>query len=170
MSEDAQPTMEDLYPNGRGYHDAHEGYIGAVADALTAGGFPAADWHADPNDPRDGAIELDLDRQGTIDGKPIWPHDEVWVAWTEDRGWFVLTINDPHGRDSRFVYDLGVERVASPSTVVLAVAEQAGLTVELAGDGHPDVDFPWHVFDDDEVPFELALRHYATEIGDEDRG
>lgn len=46
-------------------------------------------------------------------------------------------------------------------TVVLEVAEQAGLTLELADDGHPDADFPDHAFEDDDVPFELALRHYA---------
>ena len=55
--------MQDLYPNGSGYHNAHEAYIGAVADCLDANGFPVADWFADPNDPRDGTIQLDLERQ-----------------------------------------------------------------------------------------------------------
>lgn len=138
----------------------HEAYIGAVARALYNAGFPTADHHADDNDPRDGAIELDLTKQGAVDGKPIWPHDEVWVGWTEDRSWFLLTIDDPHGRDSRFVYDLGVALVASPVTVAIAVGEQAGLTLNLADDGHPDVDFPDHACEDDDPAFEAALAHY----------
>lgn len=163
MSEDITPTMDDLYPGGSGYHDAHGPYIAAVAAALESAGFPI-NWHnADPNDPRDGAIDLDLERQGTIDGQPIWSHDEVTVGWTEDRGWFLVTVDDPHGRDNRFVYDLGVPVVASPRSVVLAVAEKAGLTLELDDDGHLDVDFPSHTFEDDDPAFELALRRYAQD-------
>jgi hypothetical protein len=137
-----------------------EAYIGAVAAALTAAGLPAGDWHADDNDPRDGGIELDLTRQGTIDGNLVWPHDEVWVGWNEDRGWFLLTVDDPHGRDSRFVYDLGVARVASPVTVAIAVGEKAGLALQLDDDGHPDADFPDHDCGDDNPEFEAALAHY----------
>lgn len=162
MTDSTTPTMEDLYPGGRGYHQAHEAYIAAVAAALEAAGFPV-NWHnADANDPRDGAIDLDLERQGHIDGQPIWSHDEVTVGWTEDRGWFLVTVNDPHGRDSRFVYDLGLCRVAAPRSVALAVAEKAGLTLELDDDGYRDVDFSEHQFEDDDPAFELALRHYAV--------
>jgi hypothetical protein len=138
----------------------HEAYIDAVARALDGAGFKSGDSHADDNDPRDGAIELDLDRQGTIDGKPIWPHDEVWVGWSEDRGWHLLTVDDPHGRNSRFVYELGLVRVASPWSVVMAVAEKAGLTLELPDDGHPDADFPEHTCEEDTPAFEAALRRY----------
>ncbi|MER7331777.1 MULTISPECIES: DUF6292 family protein [unclassified Micromonospora] len=157
------PTMNELYGEGPGWYRAHVPYIRAVARALAAAGFPVADWDADPNQPRDGNIALDLTRQGTIDGQPIWSHDEVNVGWNEDRGWFLNTVDDPHSRDSRYVYDLGIERVASPASVALAVAEKAGLTVNLAmeGDGHPDVDFPDHHCEEDDVPFELALRRYA---------
>lgn len=169
---DTAVTMGDLYPAGRGYHSAHEPYISSVAAALEAAGFPVESWHADPNDPRDGNIALDMGRQGTIDGHPIWGHDEVHVGWQEERGWFLLTIDEREpvqhddGRwhtDSRFVYDLGRETVASPCSVVLSVAEKAGLTLELDDDGHPDADFPNHrqADDDEDVAFELALRHYA---------
>lgn len=154
-------TMEDLYPDGAGYHRAHEAYIQAVADALDEAGFKVDDWHADPNDPRDGWIGFDMDRQGRVDGNPLWQYDEVGVGWSEDRGWHLLTIDDPHGRDSRFVTEFAIARVASPATVVLEVAEQAGLTLEVADDGHPDADFPEHSFEDDDVPFEQALRHYG---------
>jgi len=157
--------MADLYPDGRGYHEAHEPYIAAVAAALDAAGFPTADFYADPNDPRDGAIKLDLGRQGTIGGQPIWRHDEVWIGWQEERGWWLLTEDRrPNGQDpSRFVYGLGVATVAAPRSVVLGVAERAGLTLELDDDGHPDVDFPGHQFTDDNVPLELALRHYRQD-------
>jgi uncharacterized protein DUF6292 len=139
----------------------HEAYIGAVADYLNANGFPVADWHADDNDPRDGNIALDMVRQGTIDGKPIWPHDEVHVGWTENRGWFLLTIDDRDGRDSRFVYDLPVARLASPYTVADEVAGKAGLTLALPDCGFPDLDFPEHVCEDDDNPvFEAALARY----------
>lgn len=162
------PTMDGLYPNGSGYHSAHEPYIAAVVAALDAAGFPVDNWSAEPNDPRDGFAELDLGKQGVIDGKPVWLHDEVAVCWQEERGWWVLTVDDPLGRDSRFVYPLGVATVASPATVVLAVAEQAGITLELAGDGHPDVDFPGHEFDAENLALELALRHYAEPKEDAD--
>lgn len=165
------PTMADLYPNGRGYHEAHKPYIGAVAAALDAAGLPTKDWYADPNDPRDGAIQIDVAR-AVIDGKQVFGYDEVWVGWQEERGWTLLTVTEydkPRfnkgnwDTDSRNVYDLNCTLVASPSSVVLAVAEHAGLTLELADDGHPDVDFPGHSFEDDNVPLELALRRYASQ-------
>ena len=159
---DTTPTMNDLYGGeGPGWFHAHTPYIRAVAAALTAAGLPVDRWDADPNSPRDGNIALDLDRQGTIDGQPVWSHDEVNVGWTEDRGWFLNTVDDPHGRDSRWVFDLGIARVASPATVAVAVAEKAGLTVTVDGDGYPDVDFPDHDCEEDDIPFELALRRYA---------
>lgn len=160
---DTAPTMNDLYGEGPTWYEAHVPYIRAVATTLTAAGFPVDRWDADPNNPRDGNIALDLNRQGSIDGRPVWSHDEVNVGWTEDRGWFLNTVDYPHGRDSRHVYDFGIERVASPMSVMLALAEKAGLVVNLAmeDDGHPDVDFPDHVCEEDDVAFELALRRYA---------
>jgi len=164
-------TMGDLYPNGRGYHSAHEPYIAAVVAALDAAGFPVDNWSAEPNDPRDGFAELNLNRQAVIDGKVMWPHDEVAVCWQEERGWWVLTVtkfDEPRlnkgnwQTDQRNVFELGVATVASPATVVLAVAEKAGLTLELADDGHPDLDFPDHHFEESDVALELALRHYAA--------
>lgn len=53
-------TLEDLYPDGRGYHQAHEAHIGAVAQAVAAAGYPVDDWSAEPNDPRDGFIGLNV--------------------------------------------------------------------------------------------------------------
>jgi hypothetical protein len=148
------------------YHKRHEAYVAAVADALASAGFASQYHFADANDPRDGAVELDLEQIHARFGPSVWSHDEVSVCWQEDRGWYVVTVDDPHGRDSRFAYDLGVERIASPATVVVAVAEQAGVNVEVAADSHPDVDFAGHNFDDGDdngVPeFEAALLHYIA--------
>lgn len=149
--------MNDLYPGSAGYHRAHEAYIGAVAEALDAAGFKTDLVGADPNDPRDGWIGFDMDRQGTIDGKPIWSYDEVGVGWSEDRGWHLLFIDGP---DSRLVEWLSVGTLASPETVVRAVAEKAGLTLDVPGDGFPDLDFPEHTFEQDDIPFEQALARY----------
>jgi len=151
-------TMEDLYPGGAGYHSAHEAYLHAVAAALAAAGFPNDGGNAEANDPRDGFVDLDLERLGSI-----WPDDEeVAVCWQEERGWWILTITDPARSNGRFVYELGVATIASPSTVVAAVAERAGLSIDVAADEHPDADFSEHAFEDDDVPFELALRHYVA--------
>ncbi len=146
------------------YHKAHEPYVHAVADTLAAAGFPNGGGNADPNDPRDGFVDLDLDKLGQIDGKPIWPgQQQVAVCWQEERGWWLLTVADTASSDGRFVYHLGVATIAAPSTVVAAVAEQAGLNIDVVDDGgRQDVDFPDHQQGDEEDPaFEAALAVYA---------
>lgn len=158
MTETQPPTMTDLYPDGRGYHKAHEGYMRAVAAAFTASGLTPLDWHADANDPRDGAIQLDPDDFGHR-------HDEVWVCWQEERRWSVLTVDKrDSGEDSRFVYDLDAGTVFSPESVVRSFAERMGvhLAQDPPADDYPDVDFPDHTFDEDNVALELALRRYAA--------
>lgn len=154
-------TMEDLYPGGAGYHSAHQPYMTAVAAALAAAGFPNDGGNAEANDPRDGFVDLDLEQLEPVDGKPLWAVEQVAVCWQEERGWWLLAVADTTSSDGRFVYPLGVATVAAPSTVVAAVAEQAGLPVDVTGDEHPDVYFPDHVFEDEDVVFELALGHYA---------
>ncbi len=159
---DTTPTMADLYPGGRGYHDAHGPYISAVADALKAEGFHIDEWNADANDPRDGFIGIDTARmRETHPDNPLWANEEVFAAWTEDRGWALVTVKDTSSSDNRYVFDLLVGKVASPANVASEVAEKVGDGVSGIGDDHPDLDFPGHSFEDDDVPFELALRHYA---------
>lgn len=160
-----QPIMTDLYPGGFGYHSAHEAYIGAVAEALTTEGFHVDDWAADANDPRDGFIGLHVAMSGELHpGNPIWRNEEVNVGWSEDRGWCLVTVKDSHHSDGRYVYDLPVGRLASPANVASEVAEKVGDGVSGNTDDHPDLDFPEHSFDVDDVPFELALRHYAGTV------
>lgn len=156
-------TMQDLYPGGAGYHDAHEAYIGAVAEALANEGFPVDDWSAEPNDPRDGFASINVHAmRETHPDNPIWSNDEVNVAWTEDRGWCLVTVEESHRSNGRYVYDLLIGRVASPANVASEVAEKVGDGVSGNTDDHPDLDFPEHTFEDDDVPFELALRHYGS--------
>ncbi len=154
-------TMNDLYPGGRGYHQAHEAYLSTVAQAIAAAGYPVNDWSAEPNDPRDGFISLNVNVLSESSTLPIWTNEEVNVAWTEDRGWCLVTVTESHRSNGRFVYDLEVPRVASPSEVALAVAEQVGEDVTVPSDGYPDADFPEHTFEDDDVPFEQALARYT---------
>jgi len=143
------------------YHRAHEPYIRTVAAALAAAGFPNDGGNAEPNDPRDGFIDLDLERLRTIDGEPIWTVQQVAVCWQEERGWWLLTVADTTSNDGRYVYGLDVATIAAPSTVVAAVAEKAGLNIEVAACGYPDVDSSAHEFDEDDPEFEAALAVYA---------
>lgn len=147
-------TMDDLYPDGRGYHQAHEPYLRAVADALTGAGIRVMEWHAEPNDPRDGAIRVNL---FGLD------YDEVWLGWQEERGWTVLLIEERQGREpSRWVYRIDAGNVFSPESVVRAFGEHMGITVDPRPDSFPDLDFPRHEYDDDDVAFEMALHRYAN--------
>jgi hypothetical protein len=145
-------TMDDLYPAGKGYHRAHEPYMRAVAEALEAAGVKVLDWYADPNDPRDGAIQVASDAA-----------DEVWLGWQEERGWTLLCIDERSGgqQPTRLVRDLGAGTVYSPESVVRAYGQEMGVVVDPPGDRFPDVDFPQHEAEVDNVELELALRRYA---------
>ncbi len=152
------------------YHERHHGYMTAVAAALEAAGFVNDGGNADPNDPRDGFIDLDLDKlPRREDGDVPWPSDQqVGVCWQEERGWWILTVTDTTSSNGRYVYELDVATIAAPSTVARAVAEKAGVTVDVADDEYPDADFPGHQFDDHQFTdgvdpaFEAALDRYNT--------
>jgi hypothetical protein len=141
------------------YHETHGPYIAAVAAALAAAGFPNDGGNAEPNDPRDGFIDLDLEPLRSA--APSWTAEQVAVCWQEERGWWLLTVADTTSSAGRYVYGLDVATIAAPSTVVAAVAEKAGLNIEVAACGYPDVDFSAHEFDEDDPEFEAALAVYA---------
>jgi hypothetical protein len=154
MSEQA---MEDLYPAGKGYHQAHEPYLATVVDAFEKAGFEVITWFADANDPRDGAIQLDPEALRTS-------ADEVWVCWQEERRWYILTEYErgSGSEPAKIVHDAICDTVASPETVARAVLGHFKVSTDgVRADGHPDVDFPDHEFDTDNVALELALRRYA---------
>lgn len=151
-------TLNEMYPADAkvGYHDAHAAYLDAVADALRGAGFEPTDWWADPNDPRDGWIEI----------RPVGVYadfDEVGLGWSEDRGWHVLAVDKRRAgmrEDARYVFDVTPSRIPSPQTVVAEFAAMAGVEVEVPADDHPDADFLHHTFEDDDIEFEQALAHY----------
>lgn len=152
-----EQTMEMLYPGGKGYHEAHEPYLGAVAAAFEAAGVEVITWFADANDPRDGAIQIDPAAVGS-------GADEVWVCWQEERRWYILTEHERAGgqEPAKVVVECICDTVASPETVVTSTLEHFKVSTEaVPGDDHPDVDFPDHTFDADNVALELALRRYA---------
>jgi hypothetical protein len=102
-------------------------YIRAVAAALEDAGVPVADWRADDGTVPDGWIPFDLARQVRLQGRPVWDHDEAGAGWSEDRGWYLLTVDDPAGRNVRSVHPLAVPPAAAPEVVARAVATRAGL-------------------------------------------
>jgi hypothetical protein len=136
------------------YHDAHNAYIEACADAIRAAGYHVINAWGDPNDPRDGCIEI------TPTGKYAG-YDELFLAWNEERGWNLVTGN---GRDNRNAHDMGLALVASPSSVAREFAEMSGAIVLPAHDDHPDLDFD-HEFETDDPAFEAALAHYEPTTG-----
>lgn len=102
-------------------------YLRAVAEALEQAGIPVADWRADGGTVQDGWIPFDLARQTRLHGRIVWDHDAAGAGWSEEHGWFVLTVDDPGGRDARTVTRLDVGVFAPPPVVARAVARNAGL-------------------------------------------
>lgn len=139
---------------------AHAGYIRAVAAALEAAGVPVADWRADGGLPRDGWIPFDLARQVPLHGRVVWDHDEAGAGWSEERGWYLLTVDDPAGRDVRTVHVLETPVIAAPRAVAVAVAVAAGLR-DSADEGGSGPDFPGHRAGVADPAFEEALLRYS---------
>lgn len=158
---EATMTMEDLYPNGAGYHQSHEPYLRAVADAFERAGCEVITWYANGNDPRDGAVQIDPTAVNS-------DADEVWVCWQEERRWYILTEHERPGQESvKVVEECICDTVASPETVVRATLEHFKVPTEaVPADGYPDVDFHGHEFDTDNVALELALRRYRSDSDD----
>ena len=139
---------------------AHAGYIRAVAGALEAAGIPVADWRADAGEPRDGWIPFDLARQVRLHGRPVWDQDEAGIGWSEDGGWYLLTVDDPGGRGVRATRKLDLATVAAPASVARAVARLASLALPPVGGEGPDRDFPGHRAEVPDSAFEDALLAY----------
>ncbi|MFC4071290.1 DUF6292 family protein [Actinoplanes subglobosus] len=140
----------------------HAAYIRAVAGALESAGIPVADWRADSGPARDGWIPFDLARQVRLHGRPVWDHDEAGAGWSEERGWYLLTVDDPAGRGVRTVAALAVATVASPGAVARSVASLAGLPGPAPLAGEVEADFPGRRAGTDDPAFEAALEHYAA--------
>ncbi|MEV4283636.1 DUF6292 family protein [Actinoplanes xinjiangensis] len=165
-----------MTPDGDATRSAHSGYIRAVAAALEDAGVPVADWRADSGSPRDGWIPFDLARQVRLHGRPVWDHDEAGAGWSEERGWYLLTVDDPAGRGVRTVEALAVPMIAAPGAVARAVTSLAGLCApggpraeagaDFPGLGGPraeaGADFPGHRAGVPDPAFEAALLRYSA--------
>jgi len=138
---------------------SHKAYIAAVVAAFEAAKLTVLNWHADDYDPRGGAIQLDPDQLNV-------GHEETWVAWREDRGWFVTTEDERGGGQdpARYVYDLDCVNLCNPVGVVrevcvfFAVAPGDWMSAE---DNFPAVSIRPHHWEDDDPEFEAALAVYA---------
>ncbi len=130
------------------YHEAHEPYMGAVADALEAAGLEVKEWFADANDPRDGCITL---AEGDEDG------DERNVAWHEEKGWF-YGISDERGEINtmRWICD---DVLPDPADVVSAVRRCVAGDYSQASIEHGY----YRDFEDEDDGFEERLRAYAED-------
>ncbi|GIF37061.1 DUF6292 family protein [Actinoplanes xinjiangensis] len=145
-----------------GTRSAHSGYLRAVAAALEAAGVPVADWRADSGSPRDGWIPFDLARQVRLHGRPVWDHDEAGAGWSEERGWYLLTVDDPAGRGVRTVEALAVPMIAAPGAVARAIASLAGLCAPGGPRAEAGADFPGHRAGVPDPAFEAALLRYSA--------
>lgn len=138
----------------------HEPYIAAVVVAFETARLKVLTWHADDYDPRAGALQLDPDQLNV-------GHEETWVGWQEERGWFVLTVDERGGGQdpSRFVYDLDCANLCNPATVVRTVCGFFSLPPGdwlFAEDSYPEVSIRPHHWEDDDEEFEAALAVYAS--------
>lgn len=98
---------------GLTYHTAHKPYIAAVAHELERAGVAVEDWWADPDEPRDGAIELAV---------PMPGYEQTHVAWREDQGWYYMPGSDAQAL-ADYTVELEVGHLAGPFEVAAAVCK-----------------------------------------------
>lgn len=99
--------------------EPHFPYIEAVVDALNAAGLTVTDWHADANDPLDAAVELDRELTAALYGET----SEVWLCWTEERGWYLALSDERDNGNLSGLTDLLVGVVPGPDEMVALVRD-----------------------------------------------
>jgi hypothetical protein len=146
---------------GLHYHRAHEPYITAVAHELQRCGVEVQEWWANPDEPRDGAIELAV---------PIRPYEETHFAWREDLGWYDIRTKTS-GTLGDVTVDLPVGHLAVPFEVATAICEVLGHPVTVdkpdwrpPADYNPDAVGP-EAWWDASPDLERALTCYTTYPG-----
>lgn len=105
---------------GLDWHQLPLPYMAAVAATLRARGIGVASYHANPDDPRSGAVVLDHALPGDT---------ELAIAWGADGGWDYIQSRGRHD-EAYAVEPLDVLPLALPGQIADAVAALAGLTYE----------------------------------------
>jgi Family of unknown function (DUF6292) len=104
-----------LEETGLSYHRLHGPYIAAVADALVRAGVVVVDWYDNPDEPRDGAIEL----------AETLGYEQLHIAWRETLGWYWIPSSDRHSALGDAAMDLPrpVDVLGLPWEVARSVCE-----------------------------------------------
>lgn len=146
---------------GLHYHRAHEPYVTAVAHELQRCGVEVEEWFANPDEPRDGAIELSV---------PLPGYEETHIAWREDLGWYYIVSADRSEALGDSV-DLPVGHLDEPFEVAAAVCKVLDhpVTVDTPdwrppADYNPDAVQP-EAWWDASPDLERALTCYTTYPG-----
>lgn len=147
---------------GLHYHRAHEPYIAAVAHELQRCGVEVEDWWANPDEPRDGAIELSV---------PLPGYEETHVAWREDMGWYYIPSSNRGSALGDTTVDLPVGHLAEPFDVAAAMCKVLDHPVTVdkpewrpPADYNPDAVEP-EAWWDASPDLERALTCYTTYPG-----
>lgn len=99
---------------GLDYHSAHEPYIAAVARELHRGGIACRGFWANPDEPRNGSIELVV---------PMTGYAETHIAWREDLGWYYMPSSEYGSAHADYTVDLPVGYLDEPHDVAVAVGQ-----------------------------------------------
>lgn len=130
-------------------HTAHRPYLEAVNRALQSTGIATTDHSAEPDDPRNGFIELDRTATSAVYGE-----QHTRLMWDEETGW-LLGWGGEDGR-SDWLAPLLDDVLPVPADVVTAL--QAALAVKPATvHGRPG---QYREFADEEDGFEERLAVY----------
>jgi hypothetical protein len=142
-------------------HEAHDPYITAVAHELQRAGVEVLEWFANPDDPRNGAIEL---------ADPMPGYEQTHIAWREDMGWYYMPSSDSSSAHADRTIELEVGFLDEPHEVAAAACKALDrpFTTERPdwrppADYNPDAVAPegWDASPD----FERALTCYTTYPG-----
>jgi hypothetical protein len=130
-------------------HTAHRPYIEAVANALQAADIATTDHSAEPDDPRNGFIELDRSATAAVYGEQY-----ARLIWDEESGWLLGWGGEDGRSDS--IAPLLADVLPTPPDVVAAV--QAALAVKPETvHGRPG---QYREFEDEHDGFEERLAVY----------
>ncbi len=105
------------------YHDAHDAYITAVADAAAAAGLPVCEVAADNDEPRGGGFRIGNEDDDHFDPETGYGPAN-YIQWREDRGWYHVYFSDRQKALGDYADDIdGLDEVTPlPHDVAKAVA------------------------------------------------